>query len=150
MLGPLAVVAGEEIVEIGGARLRGLLTRLALDAGRPVSVGSLAAALWPANGPTDPAHALQSLVTRLRRALPERHAVRSVSGGYLLDIPPESVDALRFERLARDGRRALGDGEPAPFGPSIPSTVPGRAARSRPASAVVPPNRLTRPSAWIA
>ena len=39
---------------------------------------------------------------------------------------------------------------PAPFGPSTPSTVPGRAARSTPASAVVSPKRLTRPVASIA
>src|SRR6266702_1996960 len=39
---------------------------------------------------------------------------------------------------------------PAPFGPSTPSTVPGRATRSTPASAVVLPNRLTRPLASIA
>src|SRR5262249_2951526 len=39
---------------------------------------------------------------------------------------------------------------PAPFGPSTPSTVPGRAAKSTPASAVVLPKRLTRPLASIA
>ncbi len=39
---------------------------------------------------------------------------------------------------------------PAPFGPSTPSTVPGRTARSTPARAVVSPNRFTRPSASIA
>src|SRR5262249_7826141 len=39
---------------------------------------------------------------------------------------------------------------PAPFGPSTPSTVPGRATRSTPASAVVLPNRLTKPLASIA
>ena len=39
---------------------------------------------------------------------------------------------------------------PAPLGPSRPSTVPVRAARSAPASAVVLPKRLTSPSASIA
>src|SRR6516165_3154373 len=39
---------------------------------------------------------------------------------------------------------------PAPFGPSTPSTVPCRATRSTPASAVVLPKRLTRPLASIA
>src|SRR5215510_14189011 len=39
---------------------------------------------------------------------------------------------------------------PAPLGPRRASTVPVRAARSAPASAGVPPNRFTRPSAWTA
>jgi DNA-binding SARP family transcriptional activator len=113
ILGPLEVVVGGEIVEVGGARLRALLIRLALDAGRIVTVASLADALWPDDGPTDPANALQSLVSRLRRALPGKPAVRSVPGGYRLEVPPEAVDALRFERLAREGQRALRRGEAA-------------------------------------
>ena len=39
---------------------------------------------------------------------------------------------------------------PAPLGPSNPQTVPGGTLRSTPASAVVAPYRLTRPSASIA
>jgi predicted ATPase/DNA-binding SARP family transcriptional activator len=111
ILGPLQVLADGEIVEVGGARLRTLLIRLALDAGRTVTVESLSDALWPDDWPADPANALQSLVSRLRRALPQQPAVRSVPGGYGLDVPPEAVDALRFERLAREGRRALRDGQ---------------------------------------
>ena len=39
---------------------------------------------------------------------------------------------------------------PAPFGPSSPSTLPVRAVRSTPASAVVLPNRLTSPCVSMA
>lgn len=111
ILGPLQVVADGEIVDIGGARLRALLIRLALDAGHVVTVESLSRALWPDGGPADQAHALQSLMTRLRRVLPDRSVLRSVAGGYCLDLRPEAVDALRFERLAREGQRALRDGD---------------------------------------
>lgn len=111
-LGPLEVVVDGHVVDIGGARLRALLIRLALDAGRTVSVDALSDALWPHNVPADRANALQTLVSRLRRALSGTSALRFVPGGYSLDLPPEAVDALRFERLAREGRRALRDGEP--------------------------------------
>jgi predicted ATPase len=111
VLGPLEVEADGRITEIAGARLRVLLARLALDAGRMVTVESLSQALWPDEVPGDPAHALQSLVSRLRRALPGPAALRSVPGGYCLDLAPEAVDALRFERLAREGRRAFSDGD---------------------------------------
>ncbi|MER5643126.1 BTAD domain-containing putative transcriptional regulator [Streptosporangium sp. NPDC002524] len=111
ILGPLRVVAAGEIVEIGGTRLRVLLVRLALAAGRVVTVEELSDALWPGDRPGDPANAVQSLVSRLRRILPDASALRSDHGGYLLDVPPDAVDAHRFERLAREGRRALGNGD---------------------------------------
>jgi predicted ATPase/DNA-binding SARP family transcriptional activator len=113
ILGPLDVTVGGEPVEVGGARLRALTIRLALDAGRMVSVDSLSAALWPDGGPAERAHALQSLASRLRRVLPGRLPVRWTPGGYCLDIPPDAVDALRFERLAREGRRLLRRGDAA-------------------------------------
>jgi predicted ATPase/DNA-binding SARP family transcriptional activator len=111
VLGPLEVATDGRVVEIGGARLRALLARLALDAGRVVTVDSLASALWADDGPSDPTNALQSQVARLRRLLPQKAVVRSASGGYALDLPPEAVDAVRFELLAREGRRTLRGGQ---------------------------------------
>ncbi|GAB3971560.1 BTAD domain-containing putative transcriptional regulator [Actinoallomurus acanthiterrae] len=110
ILGPLEVTAGERVVEIGGARLRALLIRLALDVGHVVQVESLAQALWPDSGPADPAHALHSLMSRLRQALPERSVVRSAPDGYCLDLPADAVDVMSFDRLAAEGRRALKNG----------------------------------------
>ncbi|GAA4221127.1 hypothetical protein FHR32_005366 [Streptosporangium album] len=51
ILGPLEVTAGGESVEIGGARLRVLLVRLAVGVGRVVTVEELADALWPQERP---------------------------------------------------------------------------------------------------
>ncbi|PRY56175.1 BTAD domain-containing putative transcriptional regulator [Glycomyces artemisiae] len=115
VLGPLAVGTADGPVEVAGARLRALLTRLAQSAGRPVAAESLAAAVWPEDGPADPASAVRSLVARLRRLLPPG-AVASVPGGYRLEADPEAVDLLRFERLAAAGRRALRAGDPAARG----------------------------------
>jgi predicted ATPase/DNA-binding SARP family transcriptional activator len=109
ILGPLEVRADGDAVAIGGARLRTVLARLTLDAGRTVPAGTLADAVWPAG--TDTRHALHSLITRLRRALPAAGVVRSVADGYRLDVAPDAVDAVRFERLARAGRDALHAGQ---------------------------------------
>ncbi|TDD30162.1 helix-turn-helix domain-containing protein [Actinomadura sp. KC06] len=108
ILGPLAVTDQGKDVAIGGARLRALMIRLALEPGRTVTVESLVDALWPDGGPGDRVHALQALVSRLRRVLPAGR-LRSVPGGYVLDA--EAVDAPEFERLAAEGGRALGDGD---------------------------------------
>src|ERR671933_432413 len=99
-LGPLRVSAGELDVEIRGRRLVALLVRLAMSPGRPVPVDVLADAVWPDDAPADPANALQSLVSRLRRALGDAAAVEQTPAGYRLGVAPEAVDAVRFDVLA--------------------------------------------------
>ena len=69
ILGTLDVRSGGRSVQITGARLRALLTRLAVDAPSVVSTAELVDAVWPAGPPADKANALQSLISRVRRAL---------------------------------------------------------------------------------
>ncbi|NEA15618.1 AfsR/SARP family transcriptional regulator, partial [Streptomyces halstedii] len=91
---------------LGGARLRALLTVLALYPGRAVPAGALVDEVWDGDPPADAPGALQALVGRLRRAL-GRDAVESVENGYRLVTDPDRVDLSRFERLAGEGARAL-------------------------------------------
>ncbi|MER6045305.1 AfsR/SARP family transcriptional regulator, partial [Streptomyces sp. NPDC001856] len=99
-------------VAVGGARLRALLTVLALRAGRTVPAGLLVEEVWSGDPPADAPGALQALVGRLRRVL-GAEAVASAEGGYRLAAGPDAVDLHRFERLTGDGLRALADGDPA-------------------------------------
>ncbi|MGW0396153.1 BTAD domain-containing putative transcriptional regulator, partial [Streptomyces sp. NPDC003042] len=92
-------------VAVGGARLRALLTALALRPGRAVPAVVLVAEVWDGHPPGDAVPALQALVGRLRRALGHT-AVRSSEGGYLLDARREDIDLYRFERLVRAGAQA--------------------------------------------
>ncbi|WP_369658117.1 BTAD domain-containing putative transcriptional regulator [Streptomyces sp. RPA4-2] len=99
-------------VPVGGARLRALLTVLALRPGRTVPAAVLVDEVWDADPPADAPAALQALVGRLRRAL-GAGAVDSVGGGYRLVASADDIDLHRFERLAGEGARALADGDPA-------------------------------------
>ncbi|MFB7917630.1 BTAD domain-containing putative transcriptional regulator [Streptomyces sp. NPDC056061] len=99
-------------VTVGGARLRALLTALALRPGRPVPAAVLVDEVWDGDPPTDATGALQALVGRLRRAL-GRAAVTSGESGYRLAAEPDDIDLYRFERLAGEGTRALAGGDPA-------------------------------------
>ncbi|WP_121716364.1 BTAD domain-containing putative transcriptional regulator [Streptomyces sp. E5N91] len=99
-------------VPLGGARLRALLTVLALRAGRAVPAGLLVEEVWAGDPPADATGALQALVGRLRRAL-GADSVASADGGYRLAAAPDDVDLHRFDRLAGEGTRALADGDPA-------------------------------------
>jgi predicted ATPase/DNA-binding SARP family transcriptional activator len=95
-------------IDIGGVRLRMLLARLALDAGRAVSTEMLVGGLWGDEPPADAVNALQSLVSRLRKALRAGGAtIDSISGGYRIEA---DVDARRFETLVARGRRELAAG----------------------------------------
>ncbi len=109
LLGPLEVESGGQRVTVGGGRLRALLARLALDAGRPVTTGRLVDAVWEDDLPADHVHALQSLISRLRRSLGDAELVAPAPGGYRLAV---EVDADRFERLAAEGSAALAGGDP--------------------------------------
>jgi DNA-binding SARP family transcriptional activator len=116
MLGPVQVEADDgRPVEVTGARVRTLLILLALDAGRVVPTTRLIDGVWGADPPAEATNALQALVSRLRRALPEP-GIESVSpggaAGYRLPVPPDAVDLHRFERLAAQGRAQL-RGDPA-------------------------------------
>ncbi|WP_433335523.1 BTAD domain-containing putative transcriptional regulator [Spirillospora sp. CA-294931] len=96
ILGPLEVRDGAgRPVAVSGSRLRALLVRLALDAGRPVPVGRLLDDLWDGDPPGE--NALQALVSRLRAAA-GRDLVEHGPGGYRLAIPPDEIDAVAFER----------------------------------------------------
>lgn len=99
-------------VAVGGARLRALLTALALRPGRVVPARLLVAEVWDGDPPADAVAALQALVARLRRALGHA-AVRSAEGGYQLAAEREDVDLYRFERLARAGDEARDPAEAA-------------------------------------
>ncbi|MEU6576943.1 BTAD domain-containing putative transcriptional regulator [Streptomyces sp. NPDC046805] len=99
-------------VPVGGARLRALLTVLALRPGRSVPVSLLVDEVWGADPPADAIGALQALVGRLRRAL-GADAVASAEGGYRLAAAPDDIDLHRFERLVGEGLRALADGDAA-------------------------------------
>ena len=106
-LGPLEVRADGQVLDVPGQRLRRLLLRLAVDAGRPVSTAELARAVWDDEQPVDPANSLQSLVSRLRRTLGGPEHVEQVGPGYRLVAEPDDVDAVRFTRWAAEGRRLL-------------------------------------------
>jgi predicted ATPase/DNA-binding SARP family transcriptional activator len=111
ILGTLAIERDGRPVDVAGGRLRALLARLALDAGRPVTAGALADAVWEDVPPADEQHALQSLVSRLRRSLGDGAAIAPAPAGYRLALDPGDVDAHRFERLAAAGAAALRAGD---------------------------------------
>lgn len=114
VLGPLEIRTDDGgVIEISGSRLRALLIALALEPGRAVPKSQLVDWIWGEQPPSEAVNALQALVSRLRRALPDG-SLDVQAGGYRLAVAPEAVDASRFEQLL-DQARGGTDGQRAPL-----------------------------------
>ncbi|MEE1816182.1 BTAD domain-containing putative transcriptional regulator [Streptomyces sp. SP18ES09] len=98
------------VVPLGGPARRALLALLLASPGEVVSADRLAEEIAP--GGAVSAHALQAQVSRLRATLGPA-AIERAGAGYRAAVEPDDVDACRFERLAGEGRTALGEGDAA-------------------------------------
>lgn len=121
LLGPINAMGNGLVLYLGTARQREVLAVLAMRAGTVTSVAQIVDAVWPAQRPNSVENMVHTYVGRLRRALNAANSagrtnmaatvLRSTRPGYILDIPPDSVDINVFERDVRLARsaRTLGD-----------------------------------------
>ena len=111
VLGSLEVQAGGRLLEVGGPRLRVVLALLMAGGGRVVSLPALVEGLWGEQAPADAERTVRAYVSLLRKALLSGELIVTRPPGYALRVAPDAVDAMRFEQLAADGRRALESGQ---------------------------------------
>lgn len=98
VLGPLRVRRDGRPVAVASSRQRAVLVRLLVDAARPVSADALVEAAWGrSEQPKRPVGALQTVVSRLRRALAPEATIELTPAGYILD--GAEIDARRFDDL---------------------------------------------------
>ena len=110
VLGPVEVHRDELRVGLPTGKTTEVLVRLALDAGRVVSVDRLIEDVW-ADAVNTGRNTLQSKVSQLRKALQDPELLRGGRGGYALDIDPTGVDALRAVGLAASAATARRTGD---------------------------------------
>lgn len=115
ILGPLEVWDGERLVLVTAAKQRAVLVALLLRANQVVPTDSLIDQVW---GPVPPSTArvtVQNYVRRLRLLLTPAlsgpddagRVIVTRSPGYLLRIPEDGLDLLRFQRLVAEARALL-------------------------------------------
>ncbi|MEO3796754.1 BTAD domain-containing putative transcriptional regulator [Nonomuraea sp. B10E15] len=114
VLGPFEVTVDGEPLKLAGERRIGLLARLAMNAGHPVSTERLLTDVWGESTASTAGKQLHIVVSKLRELLDD-DIIATVSGGYRLNLAPENVDAHLFSRLVRLAREARdrGDGTTA-------------------------------------
>jgi DNA-binding SARP family transcriptional activator len=136
VLGPVEAVIDGARVELGKPQHRVILGILSLENGRAMPTDRIVDLLWSERPPRNARAIVHSRISELRSALGRSAAIppiATVTGGYRLQLPPDSVDAHRFRRLtdqsrrgaastlARDAlREALGLWRGSPFGGLLP------------------------------
>ncbi|MEO3785724.1 BTAD domain-containing putative transcriptional regulator [Actinocorallia sp. B10E7] len=105
VLGALEVLRSGVPVSLPSRAQRALLARLLLAGGQVVNAEDLVDAVWE-EPPQRARHALHTNVSRLRSRLGDGLLVTRPPG-YLLDVRPEAVDAVRFEKGLRQAEGLL-------------------------------------------
>ncbi|MDG6108083.1 AAA family ATPase [Dactylosporangium aurantiacum] len=121
VLGPFSADVAGGAADLGGHRQKAVLALLVSAGGAVVSVDRMIDDLWRGEAPPRAIASLQAYVSNLRRVLePDRErraparTLISAPPGYALRVPPDAVDAWRFESLLTAARAAA-------------ATEPGRA-----------------------
>jgi DNA-binding SARP family transcriptional activator len=103
-------------VRLGAPKPRTLLAVLLLHANQPVGTDRLTDLLWPAGAPRSAAGALRTYASTVRSAVglgapAGGPRLVALPPGYLLEVGPDGLDALLFDRLAELGRQAAAGGD---------------------------------------
>ena len=128
VLGPLQVWDTGQELALGGIRTSAVLAMLVLNLNRVVSMDALVDGLWGPEPPDKPTGSIHVKCVPVAEGVAGDRPEPSTGGalkrrrpGYVLELDPESVDLLRFERLAREGTAAL---------PSAPDVAAARFAQA--------------------
>jgi DNA-binding SARP family transcriptional activator len=120
ILGNLEGRRGGHPLELGPAKQRTVLGLLLCRANHVVSVAALSEALWDDAPPRTAHKNLQVYLSAIRRLISSGSGGFEADGaarlvrrapGYVLQIAPDQLDALRFQELAAAGRLAVRGGD---------------------------------------
>ena len=111
MLGLLEVVLDGRAIELRAAKVRSLLGMLLISPNQVVAADQLAEGLWGDDPPASAVNTLQGYMSQLRKALGGSR-IQTRSPGYVLTVDENRIDAVQFERLLDEGRRARASEDP--------------------------------------
>ncbi|MBB4686772.1 AfsR/SARP family transcriptional regulator [Amycolatopsis jiangsuensis] len=127
LLGPLRVTLDGAVVTPSAPKIRRVFSLFALCANHIVRTEQLIEELWEEDPPSSVKTTLQTYVYQLRKSLcldaaqrprdrggagDGRPVLLTLTGGYLLSVDPEVLDANRFDREAQRGWGELDAGDP--------------------------------------
>jgi DNA-binding SARP family transcriptional activator len=121
VLGPLEVAVGGTSVVPTATKPSRLLAMLALNAGHVVTMSDLTEEIWDHKPPRSWGPTLHTYILKLRRKLQQaldddgdvtsKDVLITRRSGYMLNVEPSDVDAIRYDRLSAAGRQAVNEGD---------------------------------------
>jgi DNA-binding SARP family transcriptional activator/basic membrane lipoprotein Med (substrate-binding protein (PBP1-ABC) superfamily) len=114
MLGQLGVRSEEGDVELGSPKQRAVLAVLLLHPNEIVPTDRIIDLVWGESPPRTAEHSVQIYISNLRKLFSggaPAGLIATRAPGYLLTVAPDAIDALRFERLVRQGLAAIRSGD---------------------------------------
>ena len=122
LLGLLGVDTTEGLIDLGPPKQRSVLAILLLHANEIVPTDRIIDMVWGENPPRTAEHSVQIYISDLRKVLSNgssNELIDTRPPGYVINVPPDSIDTLRFERLVREGLSALRTGDVAGGRPKL-------------------------------
>ncbi|GAA2728875.1 hypothetical protein GCM10010360_06050 [Streptomyces nogalater] len=116
LLGPVEILWQGRNIMPTAPKPRQVISLLMLRHNTVVQAAELIDELWPELPPPSAITTLQTYIYKFRKILMKQGAddlLRTQPGGYILTIPPSTVDVNRFERDADDGQELLQRGDAA-------------------------------------
>jgi DNA-binding SARP family transcriptional activator len=114
ILGPPGLSCGDTALDLGAPQQQAVLMLLLSRSGSFVRIGELIDGLWGDRAPATGEAVIRTYISRIRRLLSEHSlgsAIRSQSGGYMLDPSLFALDASEFTRLVETARRERAGGD---------------------------------------
>jgi tetratricopeptide (TPR) repeat protein/DNA-binding SARP family transcriptional activator len=112
LLGPFEAWHDGAPVELGDLQQRYILVVLLLHLGRPVATERLIATVWGDNRPKT--NLVPGYIAKIRKLLKDAPEVSldTTPTGYVLRMPEDRLDTVRFTKLCEEAGRARRDGDP--------------------------------------
>jgi DNA-binding SARP family transcriptional activator len=104
LLGSVEVIRDGQQVPIRAGKHRIVLATLLLGVGRTVTARELINNLWDAEPPDGARTTIRAYLMRLRHAIGVPNLITTVTDGYRIDVPPDTIDVARFQRLLATAR----------------------------------------------
>ncbi|GAA2268927.1 hypothetical protein GCM10010430_62990 [Kitasatospora cystarginea] len=115
VLGPVELAGPKGVLRPSAGKQRVLLGGLLLHAGRVVSTDELIEWLWAQTPPPTAKETLYVYLMRLRKLMQDQVGgaarLRTVPGGFRLDLPPGALDLSAYRTAVAEARRSEEDGD---------------------------------------
>lgn len=113
LLGPLAVETDDGLIDLGPPKQKAVLAVLLLHANDIVPTERIIDLVWGEGAPRTAEHSVQIYISDLRKILSNGRAalIETRPPGYVLNVPIDAVDALRFQATVREALTAVRGGD---------------------------------------